>query len=118
MMQHMAQNTLHIHVTSDRQVRNLIEITKSQEVRLCGSSQGKMRTVNDGIKEAEDANEVSDEGKEKMITCLKMKMIMGEERADFPDVAEEVDDGEDYIEYTKVKEEDEEEDAICFEDLK
>ncbi|KAF2614300.1 hypothetical protein F2Q70_00009356 [Brassica cretica] len=54
----------------------------------------------------------------KIITCLKMKMITGEDGADFPDVAEEVDDGEDYIEYGKVKEEDEEEDDICFEDLK
>ncbi|CDY17972.1 BnaC03g30440D [Brassica napus] len=83
MMQQIAQDTPHIHVTSDRQVRNLIEIIKSQEVRLCVSSRGNMRTVNDGIKEAEDANEVSDEGEEddeggeKMITCLKMKMIMG-----------------------------------------
>ena len=47
-----------------------------------------------------------------------MKTITGEDGADFPDVAEEVDDGEDYIEYGKVKEEDEEEDDICFEDLK
>ena len=60
----MAQDTPHIHVTSDRQVRNLIVITKSQEVCFCVSSRGKMRTVNDGIKEAEDANEVSDEGEE------------------------------------------------------
>ncbi|KAF3527984.1 hypothetical protein DY000_02040886 [Brassica cretica] len=34
-LQQMAPNLPHIHVTSDRQVRNLLEITKTHEVRLC-----------------------------------------------------------------------------------
>ena len=39
----------------------------------------------------------------------------GEEDVDMPDVAEAVDDGEDYSEYGKVKDEDEkEEDDMCM----
>ena len=70
MMQQMAPDTPPIRVTSDRQVRNLLEITKMHEVRICVSSLSKMRTV-------PEEGEEDDEGGEKMITCLKMKMIMG-----------------------------------------
>ncbi|KAF3501860.1 hypothetical protein F2Q69_00043899 [Brassica cretica] len=44
-LQQMAPDLPPIHVTSDRQVRNLLEITKTHEVRLCVSSFSKMRTV-------------------------------------------------------------------------
>ena len=68
MMQHMAPDTPPIHVTSDRRVQNLIKICKTHNVRLCVSSRGKMRIVNDanidGKQACEDVNEVSDEGKE------------------------------------------------------
>ena len=47
MMQQMAPDTSHIHVTSDIQVQNLFEITKMHEVRLCVSNLRKMRTVSD-----------------------------------------------------------------------
>ncbi|KAF2595825.1 hypothetical protein F2Q68_00009066 [Brassica cretica] len=41
----MASDLPPIHVTSDRQVRNFLEITKTHEVRLCVSSFSQMRTV-------------------------------------------------------------------------
>ncbi|KAF8113322.1 hypothetical protein N665_0051s0017 [Sinapis alba] len=52
----MHQNTPPIHVTSDRQVQNLIEITKMHDVRLSVSSRMKLRTVI----EAEDSNKISE----------------------------------------------------------
>ncbi|KAF8115371.1 hypothetical protein N665_0028s0033 [Sinapis alba] len=58
------QDTPPIHVTSVRQVWNLIEITKMHDVHLCVSSRVKLRTVKDENIEAEDANEVSEEGEE------------------------------------------------------
>ncbi|KAF8103817.1 hypothetical protein N665_0184s0012 [Sinapis alba] len=54
------QNTTPIHVTSDRQVRNLIKITKMHDARLYVSSRVKLRTVI----EAEDSNKISEEGEE------------------------------------------------------
>ncbi|KAF3601454.1 hypothetical protein F2Q69_00034153 [Brassica cretica] len=94
-LQQMAPDLPPIHVTSDRQVRNLLEITKTHEVRLCVSSFSKMRTVSEERDEAEDHD--------------------GEEDADIPVVA----DAEDYSEYENVKDEDEEEDdEICFDDYK
>ncbi|KAF8075603.1 hypothetical protein N665_1078s0002 [Sinapis alba] len=57
MMQQMAPASFPpIHVTSDRQVRNLIEITKTHYVCLCISSRGKFEN-----KEAEDRNEAESE---------------------------------------------------------
>ena len=38
MIQRMAPDTPPIHVTSDKQVQNLLEIAKTHEVRLCVSS--------------------------------------------------------------------------------
>ena len=76
-MQQMASEFPPTHVTSDIQVMNLLEITKTHEVRLCVSSLGNKEA---GNKEAEYANEVSDEGKKimkGMIIWLKMKMMMG-----------------------------------------
>ncbi|KAF8113575.1 hypothetical protein N665_0048s0036 [Sinapis alba] len=134
MTQQMAPNTSHIHVTSDRQVDNLLKITKMHEVRLCVSSL--MRTVNDGNKEAEETNDVSDEGEEEDEdegeeeederdndddddNLAEDENDKGEEDADISDVAEADDDGEDYSEYGRVKDEDEkEEDDMCFQDFK
>ncbi|KAF8094479.1 hypothetical protein N665_0361s0004 [Sinapis alba] len=56
MMQQMASDAPHIHVTSDRQVWNLIAITKTHYVCFCVSSRSKF-----GNKEAKDSNEVSEE---------------------------------------------------------
>lgn len=50
MMQDMAPDTPPIHVSSDRQVGYLLEITKTHGVRLCVSSRSKMRTVRKGKK--------------------------------------------------------------------
>ncbi|KAL0701818.1 hypothetical protein Bca4012_057940 [Brassica carinata] len=55
--QQMAPDLPPIHVTSYRKVRNLLEITKTQEVRLCVSSFCKMRTVS----EERDETDVGDE---------------------------------------------------------
>jgi len=59
-LQQMAPDLPPIHVTSDRQVQNLLEITKTHEVRLCVSSFSKMRTVS----EERDEDHVGDEAEE------------------------------------------------------
>ncbi|KAF3597957.1 hypothetical protein DY000_02022090 [Brassica cretica] len=50
-------NTPHIHVTSDRQVRNLLEITKTHGVRLCVSSRSKVETVSEFREDDDEADE-------------------------------------------------------------
>ncbi|KAF3519081.1 hypothetical protein DY000_02060725 [Brassica cretica] len=57
-LQQMAPDLPPIHVTSDRQVRNLLEITKTHEVRLCVSSFSKMRTVSEEMDEADDTQRI------------------------------------------------------------
>ncbi|KAF3601908.1 hypothetical protein F2Q69_00034792 [Brassica cretica] len=118
-LQHMAPDLPPIHVTSDRQVQNLLEITKTHEVRLCVSRFSKMRTVSEEMDEAEERDEAED-GDEAEVGDEpeegdEAKNHDGEEDAEIPVVA----DAEDYSEYGKVKDEDEEEDdEICFEDYK
>ncbi|KAL0838190.1 hypothetical protein Bca101_090080 [Brassica carinata] len=51
-----APDTPPIHVTSDRQVRNLLEITKTHGVRLCVSSPSKVETVSE-FREDDEADE-------------------------------------------------------------
>ncbi|KAF8104134.1 hypothetical protein N665_0178s0018 [Sinapis alba] len=134
MMQHMAPDTPYIHVISDRQVQNLLKITKTHEVRLCVSSL--IRTVNDGSKEAEDANDVSDEVEEEEDEGdedegdedddnlaedenYEGENDDGEEDVDIHDAAKADDNDEDYSEYEKVNDKDEEEeDDMCFQDFK
>ncbi|KAG5388106.1 hypothetical protein IGI04_029647 [Brassica rapa subsp. trilocularis] len=128
MMQWMAPNTAHIHITSDKKVRNFLGITKTHEVRLYVSSLSKMRTVQEEMEE-EDEGDEADEGDEDDDDMAEDENHDGEEDvgeedgadedADIPDVAQAVDDAEDYSEYGKVKDEDEEEDDdMCFEDFK
>ena len=49
-----------IHVTSDRQVRNLLEITKTHGVRLCVSSRSKVETVSEFREEDDEADEADE----------------------------------------------------------
>ncbi|KAF2584499.1 hypothetical protein F2Q70_00035544 [Brassica cretica] len=124
-LQQMAPDLPPIHVTSDRQVRNLLEITKTHEVRLCVSSFSKMRTVS----EERDEADVGDEAEEGGEADVGNEDEEGDE-ADEGNEAEDHDgeedahipvatDAEDYSEYGKVKDEDEEEDdKICCEDYK
>ena len=127
-MQQMAPDTPPIRVTSDRQVRNLLEITKMHEVRICVSSLSKMRTVPEEGEEDDEGYEI-DEGDEDDEDMAEDENHDGEEDdgekddaeedADIPDVAKAVDDIEDYSEYGKVKDEEEEEDdEMAFEDFK
>ncbi|KAF3588493.1 hypothetical protein F2Q69_00027779 [Brassica cretica] len=117
MMQHMAPDTPPVHVTSDRQVQNLLEITKTHEVRLCVSSLSKIRMVSKEGEE-DDAGDEADEGDEDDDDMAEDENHNGED-ADIHDVSDAVDDAEDYNEYGKVKDEDEEEDEdMYFEDLK
>ncbi|KAF8092908.1 hypothetical protein N665_0398s0008 [Sinapis alba] len=129
------QDTPPIHVTSDKQVQNLIDITKMHDVRLCFSSRVKLRTVKDENIEAEDTNEVSEEGEEdddgvenddweEDVNLPKAENDDWEEDVNFPTAENddwkedvnlpklenvEADDlGEDYSEYGKVKDEEEE----------
>ncbi|KAF3503110.1 hypothetical protein F2Q69_00043147 [Brassica cretica] len=113
-----------IHVTSDRQVQNLLEITKTHGVRLCVSSRSKVETVSEFREEDDEADECfedndddfedenhdgeEDDGKEDD----------GEEDASISIVAEADENGEDYSVYGKVEDGDEEDDDMCFEDIK
>ncbi|XP_056861933.1 uncharacterized protein LOC130509764 isoform X2 [Raphanus sativus] len=49
-----------IHVTSDRQVRNLLEILKTHRVCLCVSSRSKVETVSEKREEAGDNDEAGE----------------------------------------------------------
>nr|VDD59936.1 unnamed protein product [Brassica oleracea] len=124
MMQRMAPDTPPIHVTSDRQVRNLLEIAKMHEVRLCVSSLSKMIAVSEEAEEDDEWDEAdegnkADEVDEDDDDMAEDENHDGDEDVDIPVVAEAVDDAEDYSEYGKVKDEDEEEDdEMCFEDFK
>src|SRR5690606_29510429 len=52
-----APNTPPIHLTSDRQVRNLFELTKTHGVRICISSRSKVETVSEEREEDDEADE-------------------------------------------------------------
>ena len=110
----MAHNSPSIHVTSDRQVRNLIEIiSKTHVVRLWVSSQGRMRIVGDanidGNQDGEDVDEVSYEEEEEYYEDVNEVKNDGEEDANFFDAAEVDDEFAYYNVYRKVKDEDEDE---------
>ncbi|KAF8075372.1 hypothetical protein N665_1100s0011 [Sinapis alba] len=123
MMQQIAPDTPFIHVTSDRQVQNLIEITKTHYICLCVSSRGKF-----GNKEAENSYEVFEaeseseakaeaedsNGREEYEAGEKYDDNLHEDRkdgrekdVDIPYFDEDVDDAEDYNDYGKVKDEEE-----------
>ncbi|XP_048617021.1 nucleolar transcription factor 1 isoform X1 [Brassica napus] len=131
MMQQMTPDTPPIHVTSDRQVQNLLEIAKMHEVRLCVSSLSKMIAVSEEGEEDDEWDEADEGNKADEVNEDDDDMAEdekhdgegddGDEDADIPIVAEAVDDAEDYSEYEKVKDEDEDEeedDDMCFEDFK
>ncbi|KAF2587712.1 hypothetical protein F2Q70_00036054 [Brassica cretica] len=139
MMQQMAPDTPPIHVISDRQVWNLIEICKTHDVRLCVSSRGRMIVwdATEVSDEGEDVNEVSDKGEEEDYENGNEVSYKGEEEdyedgneeeedADVPNFVEvDEDDFVDYCVYGKVKDEDEDEveaeaeaEDMCFEGLK
>ncbi|KAF8095176.1 hypothetical protein N665_0339s0046 [Sinapis alba] len=133
MMQQMAPTSFPpIHVTSDRQVRNLIEITKTHYVHLCVSSRGKFEN-----KETEDSNEAEFEvevepeakdsnereeyeaGKEYDDNLPEDGEDDREKDVDISYFDEDVDDAKDYSVYGIVKDEEEvEEDDMSFEELK
>ena len=109
-----APDTPPIHVTSDRQVRNLLEITKTHGVRLCVSSRSKVETVSE-FREDDEADECFEDDDDDLVEDENHD---GEEDAGISIVAEADKNGEDYSIYGKVKDEDEEDDDICFEDIK
>ncbi|XP_013588949.1 PREDICTED: uncharacterized protein LOC106297211 [Brassica oleracea var. oleracea] len=101
MMQRMAPDTPPIHVTSDRQVRNLLEIAKMHEVRLCVSSLSKMIAVSEEAEEDDEWDEAdegnkADEVDEDDDDMAEDENHDGDEDVDIPVVAEAVDDAEDY----------------------
>ena len=111
----MAHNSPYIHVTSDRQVQNLIEIiSKTHVVRLCVSSRGRTRIVGDanidGNQDGEDVDEVSYEEEEEDYEDINEVKNEGEEDANFFDAAEVDDEFAYYNVCGKVKDEDEDED--------
>ena len=123
MMQQMAPDIPPIHVTNDRQVRNLIAISKAHVVHFCLSSRGKTRIVGDaninGNQDGEDVDEVSDEEEEEEEDYEDVNEVKneGEEDANFSDTAEVDDEFADYSVYGKFKDEDDDEeeaDDISF----
>ncbi|KAF3582920.1 hypothetical protein DY000_02030653 [Brassica cretica] len=106
MMQQMAPDTPPIHVTSDRQVQNLIEICKTHDSQLRDKKKIMKMVMKSQIRE-----------KKKI-----MKMVMKRRRrlmSQFGEVDE--DDFVDYSVYGKVKDEDVDEveaDDMCFEGFK
>ncbi|XP_013630834.1 PREDICTED: uncharacterized protein LOC106336532 [Brassica oleracea var. oleracea] len=73
MMQHMASDTPPIHVTSDRQVRNLLEIAKTHEVRHCVSSLSKMKAVSEEGEEDDEWDEADEGNKELRLTAVRRR---------------------------------------------
>ncbi|CAN6983752.1 unnamed protein product, partial [Brassica oleracea var. botrytis] len=114
-LQQMAPDTPLMHVTSDRQVRNLIELAKTHFVRLCVSSQSHVEAgVDDDadVSDGDDSNfadedtdsewdEDSNDADDNQATADDVQSI----------VAVDVDDGVNYSDYGKVKDEDSDEDA-------
>jgi len=118
-----APDTPPIHVTSDRQVRNLLEITKTHGVRLCVSSRSKVETVSEFREEddeADEADECFEDDDDDLVEDENHdgEEDDGEEDAGISIVAEADENGEDYSVYGKVEDEDEEDDDMCFEDIK
>ncbi|KAF3591490.1 hypothetical protein DY000_02020451 [Brassica cretica] len=136
----MAPGSLPIHVTSDRQVRNLLEILKTQRVCLCVSSRSKVGTVsekrdideagewekdvgdNDEASEWEEdvGDDDEDVGDNEFVEDENQdgEEENGEEDADNSIVGETDQNGGDYSLYGKVPDEDEEDDDnICFEEI-
>ncbi|XP_033129359.1 uncharacterized protein LOC103848092 [Brassica rapa] len=128
-----ASDTPPIHVTSDRQVRNFLEITKTHGVRLCVSSRSKEETVSEFREEDDEADEAGECFEDDDDDLVEDKNHDGEEDDGEEDdgeeddgeedtgiftVAEADENGEDYSVYEKVEDEDEEYDDMCFEDIK
>ncbi|KAG5375390.1 hypothetical protein IGI04_039986 [Brassica rapa subsp. trilocularis] len=63
----LAPGTPPIHVTSDRQVRNLLEITKTHGVQLCVSSRSKVETVSEFREEDDEADECFEEDDDDLV---------------------------------------------------
>ncbi|KAG5397432.1 hypothetical protein IGI04_019322 [Brassica rapa subsp. trilocularis] len=126
----LAPDTPPIHVTSDRQVRNLLEITKTYDVRICVSSRSKVETVSEFREEDDEAGECFEDDDDDLVEDENHdgeeddgedddgEEDDGEEDAGISIVAEADENGEDYSVYGKVEDEDEEDDDMCFEDIK
>ncbi|KAF3541509.1 hypothetical protein F2Q69_00023113 [Brassica cretica] len=119
----LAPDTPHIQVTSDRQVRNLLEITKTHGVRLCVSNRSKVETVSK-FREEDDEDDEADEcfvdADDDLVEDENHdgEEDDGEEDVHISIVAEADKNGEDYSVYGNVEDEDEEDDDMCFEDFK
>ncbi|KAF2575793.1 hypothetical protein F2Q70_00001594 [Brassica cretica] len=115
-----ALDTPHIHVTSDRQVRNLLEIIKTHGVRLCVSSRSKVEMVSEFREEDDEADECFEDDDDNLVEDENHdgEEDYREEDAGISIVAEADENGEDYSVYGNVEDEDEENDDMCFEDIK
>ncbi|CAN6829690.1 unnamed protein product, partial [Brassica oleracea] len=118
-LQQMAPDTPPMHVTSDRQVRNLIELAKTHFVRLCVSSQSQVEA---GVDDDADVSDGDDKIFADEDTRQDTDSEWDEDSNDADDVqataddvqatvAVDVDDGVNYSDYGKVKDEDSDEDA-------
>ncbi|CAF2057399.1 unnamed protein product [Brassica napus] len=118
-LQQMASDTPPMHVTSDRQVRNLIELAKTHFVRLCVSSQSQVEA---GVDHDADVSDGDDSNFADEDTGQDTDSEWDEDSNDADDVqatadyvqatvAVDVDNGVNYSDYGKVKDEDSDVDA-------
>ncbi|KAF3587985.1 hypothetical protein F2Q69_00030758 [Brassica cretica] len=116
----MAPDTTPIHVTSDKRVRNLLEITKTHGVWLCVSSRSKVETVSEFREKDDEADECFEDDYDDVVEDENHdgEEDDGEEDAGISIVAEADENGEDYSVYGKVEDDDEEDDDMYFEDIK
>ncbi|CAG7885692.1 unnamed protein product, partial [Brassica rapa] len=120
-LQQMTPDTPPMHVTNDKQVRNLIELDKTHFLRLYVSSQSQVEAgVDDDVdvSDGDDSNFADDdtgqdtdsEWDEDSNDADDVQATADDVQAT-ADVAVDVDDGVNYSDYGKVKDEDSDEDA-------
>ncbi|ESQ51087.1 hypothetical protein EUTSA_v10023077mg [Eutrema salsugineum] len=116
MLQTMAPYTPPMHVTNDKQVSSLIALSRVHMVRLCVSSRVEMDTEENQEGSNEDLGEESEENSEHSTDDEADSSDVNEDGEDVDDAA--YSDGEDYSVYGKVKDEDDDEDEVCIENVK
>ncbi|XP_024010350.1 uncharacterized protein LOC112085371 [Eutrema salsugineum] len=116
MLQTMAPDTPPMHVTNDRQVSSLIALSRVHMVRLCVSSRVEMDTEENQEGSDENLGEESEENSEHSTDDEADSSDVNEDEEDVDDAA--YSDGEDYSVYGKVKDEDDDEDEVCIENVR
>ncbi|XP_024007276.1 uncharacterized protein LOC112083480 [Eutrema salsugineum] len=116
MLQTIAADTPPMHVTNDRQVSSLIALSIVHMVRLCVPSRLEMNTEENQEGSDEDLGEGSEENSEHSTDDETASSDVNEDGEDVEDAA--YSDGEDYSVYRKMKDEDDDEDEVCIDNVR